>query len=151
MVLLPHVDGVRGAEKRLDTLTQKLRTKQEREKELSLVIVDSQSVKTPAFSGRKVGYEAGKNINGRKWHLAVDTEGNVVAIGVTAASVHDPAGTQTLQDEVEDLQCVKKVIADGAYQGMPPFDAKGRIQWETVAKKATGGRFKVLPKRWTVE
>lgn len=138
-------------EKLLYTLNEKLRAAQGRETEPSLVIVDSQSVKTPAFSAEDVGYDAGKNVKGRKRHLAVDTEGNVMAAGVTAASVHDKAGAQTLQDDVEDLQRVKKVIADGAYQGVPSFNANGRIQWEIVEKKATGGRFKVLPKRWIVE
>ena len=138
-------------EKLLYTLNQKLRMEQGRAAEPSLVMVDSQSVKTPAFSGAEVGYDAGKNVKGRKRHLAVDTEGNVMAAGVTAASVHDKVGAMTLQGDVEDLQRVKKVIADGAYQGIPPFSAHGRIEWEIVEKKATGGRFKVLPKRWIVE
>lgn len=138
-------------EKLLYTLNEKLRVAQGREKEPSLVIVDSQSVKTPAFSGEEVGYDAGKNVKGRKRHLAVDTQGNVMAVGITAASVHDKAGARALQDDIEDLQSVKKVIADGAYQGIPPFNASGRIEWEVVEKKAAGGRFKVLPKRWIVE
>jgi putative transposase len=138
-------------EKLLFILNQKLRLEQGRRGEPSLLIVDSQSVKTPAFSGEEVGYDAGKKVKGRKRHIAVDTQGNVMAAGVTAASVHDKNGVRTLEDDVEDLSRVKKVIADGAYQGIPPFDASGRIQWEIVEKKATGGRFKVLPKRWIVE
>ncbi len=138
-------------EKLLDTLNQKLRQAQGREPEPSLVVVDSQSVKTPAFSGEEVGYDAGKNVNGRKRHMAVDTQGNVMAAGVSAASVHDKAGARTLQDDIEDLARVKKIIADSSYRGVPPFDAGGRIQWEIVQKKATGGKFKVLPKRWIVE
>jgi putative transposase len=138
-------------EKLLYTLNQKLRVKQGREAEPSLVIVDAQSVKIPAFTGEETGYDAGKKVKGRKRHLAVDTEGNVMAAGVTAASVHDKTGARTLGDDIEDLGRVKKVIADGAYQGIPPFDAGGRIQWEIVEKKATDGRFKVLPKRWIVE
>src|SRR5215218_5044985 len=138
-------------EQLLYTLNQKVRVQQGREKEPSLVIVDSQSAKTPAFSGEEVGYDAGKKVKGRKRHLAVDTQGNVMAAGVSAASVHDKAGTKVLKDDVEDLERVKKVIADGAYGGTAPFTANGRIQWEIVEKKATGGRFKVLPKRWIVE
>lgn len=93
----------------------------------------------------------GKKVKGRKRHLAVDTEGNVMAAGLTAASVHDKTSARVLQDDVEDLSRVRKVIADGAYQGVPPFTANGRIEWEVIEKKATGGRFKVLPKRWIVE
>ena len=139
-------------EQLLFVLNQKLRMEQGRAAEPSLVIVDSQSVKTPAFSAEEVGYDAGKKVKGRKRHLAVDTEGNVMAAGITAAAVHDKAGAATvLKDDIEDLQRVKKVIADGAYQGVPPFSANGRIEWQIVEKKATGGRFKVLPKRWIVE
>ena len=111
----------------------------------------SQSVKTPAFTGEEVGYDAGKNVKGRKRHLATDTLGNVMAVGVTAASVHDKTGALSLKEDIEDIGRMKKIIADGAYKGVSPFTAGGRIEWEIVEKKATGGRFKVLPKRWIVE
>lgn len=90
-------------------------------------------------------------MTGRKGHVAVDTQGNVLAVGVTAASVHDKPGALSIREEVEDHAKVKTIVADGAYKGTPPFTAGGRIQWEIVEKKATGGRFKVLPKRWVVE
>lgn len=138
-------------EKLLYTLNQKLRTAEGKAAEPSLVIVDSQSVKTPAFSGEEVGYDAGKKVKGRKRHIATDTQGNIIAAGVTAASVHDKAGAMVLKDDVEDVHRVTKVIADGAYGGVPPFTAGGRIEWQIVEKKATGGRFRVLPKRWIVE
>ena len=98
-----------------------------------------------------MGYDAGKNIKGRKRHLATDTLGNVMAVGVSAASVHDKTGALSLKDDIEDIGRMKKIIADGSYKGVPPFTAGGRIEWEIVEKKATGGRFKVLPKRWIVE
>jgi putative transposase len=138
-------------EKLLYLLNQNLRVEQGREKEPSLVIVDSQSVKTPAFTGEEVGYDGGKKVKGRKRHIATDTGGNVMAVGVTAASVHDKTGAKVLKEDIEDLGRVKKVVADGAYQGVPPFTANGRIEWQIIEKKATGGRFKVLPKRWIVE
>ncbi len=138
-------------EKLLSVLNQKVRMEQGRAAEPSLVMVDSQSVKTPAFSAAEVGYDAGKKIKGRKRHIATDTQGHVMAAGVTAASVHDKTGARTLQADVDDLSRVQKVIADGTYRGVPPFTAQGRIEWEIVEKKATGGRFRVLSKRWIVE
>ena len=57
----------------------------------------------------------------------------------------------SIKEQVEDHSRVKKIIADGSYKGEPMFTAGGRIQWEIVEKKATGGKFKVLPKRWVVE
>ena len=77
--------------------------------------------------------------------------GNVMAAGVTAASLHDKTGVLSIKEEVEDHQKVVKIIADSAYKGVPPFTAKGRIEWEIIERKATGGKFKVLPKRWVVE
>ncbi len=90
-------------EQLLYTLNQQVRVEQGRKAEPSVVIVDSQSVKTPAFTGEEVGFDGGKNVKGRKRHLATDTQGNVMAAGVTAASVHDKAGARTLQDDIEDL------------------------------------------------
>lgn len=57
----------------------------------------------------------------------------------------------SIKEEVEDRGKVIKIVADGAYKGVPPFTAHGRIEWEIVERKATGGIFKVLPKRWIVE
>jgi putative transposase len=132
-------------------LDGKLRTtKQHREAEPSLIIVDSQSVKTTAGTGEQTGYDGGKKVKGRKRHIAVDTQGNVVAAGITAANVHDKPGALSIKEQVEDFSSVKKIVADGAYQGIPPFDAHGRIEWEIVEKKAANC-FKVLPKRWIVE
>lgn len=51
---------------------------------------------------------------------------------------------------MEDVGGVKKIVAYGAYQGIPHFTAHGRIEWEIVERKETH-RFRVLPKRWIVE
>ncbi len=138
-------------EQLLYILNKKLRVAQGRQQELSLLIIDSQSVKTTAFTKQQTGYDGGKKVKGRKRHLAVDAMGNVMAVGITAASVHDKAGAMILEEDVEDLSGVKKIVVDGAYKGVPPFTTHGRIEWEVVEKKATGGRFKVLPKRWVAE
>lgn len=56
--------------------------------------VDSQSVKAPAATER--GYDAGKKINGRKRHIAVDTDGRLLMVNLTTADISDPAGAQTI-------------------------------------------------------
>lgn len=138
-------------EQLLYALSQKVRISQGRQPEPSLLIVDSQSVKTVAGTSKEKGYDGGKKVTGRKRHIAVDTLGNVMAVGVTAANVHDKPGALSIKDQVEDIGRVKKIMTDGSYKGEPVFTAGGRIEWEVVEKKATGGRFKVLPKRWVVE
>jgi transposase len=141
-------------EQLLYKLTGKVRTrKQHRKAEPTLVIIDSQSVKTTAGTGEETGYDANKKVKGRKRHVAVDTQGNVMAAGVTSALVHDKPGSKSLEQDIEDLGRVKKIVADGAYKGVPPFTANGRIEWKIVEKIKGDEKagFKVLPKRWVVE
>ena len=52
-------------------------------------IIDSQSVKAPHAAER--GYDAGKKINGRKRHIAVDTDGRLLMTNLTTADISDSA------------------------------------------------------------
>ena len=138
-------------EKLLYLLSRRVRQQQGRDPSPTALLADSQSVQTTAGAREQKGYDAGKKVSGRKRHIATDTRGNVMAVGVTAACVHDKAGAMSIKEDVEDHPKGVKVFADGAHRGIPPFDANGRIEWEVVQRKATGGKFKVLPKRWVVE
>lgn len=137
-------------DKALHELGMALRRKQGRSEEPSLVIVDAQAVKTTAGTGEEAGYDANKKVKGRKRHIATDTQGNVVAAGVTSAFVHDKTGARVLKDDVEDRPRVKTIVADGAYQGAPAFDRAGTINWHIV-ERTEKGKFTPLPIRWIVE
>lgn len=137
-------------DKALHELGMALRKKQGRTAEPSLVIVDAQVVKATAGTGDEVGYDANKKVKGRKRHIATDTQGNVMAVGVTSAFVHDKMGVRVLKDDVEDHPRVQKIVADGAYQGPPVFDRSGTITWQIV-ERLEKGRFTPLPIRWIVE
>lgn len=137
-------------DKVLHELGMVLRHKQGRREEPSLVIVDAQAVKTTAGTKDEVGYDANKKIKGRKRHIATDTQGNVMAAGVTSAFVHDKTGARVLRDDVEDHPKVKTIVADGAYKGTPAFDRSGTIKWQIV-QRLEKGRFSPLPVRWIVE
>ena len=52
-------------------------------------IMDSQSVKTVEESAHPSGYDAHKNIKGRKRHLLVDTMGLPLSVYVTSADAQD--------------------------------------------------------------
>ncbi len=84
----------------------------------SAAIVDSQSVKTTEEGAASNGYDAHKNVKGRKRHLLVDTLGLPLSVYVTPADVQDRAGARLLLAGLGPLvPCLKKIWADGAYSG----------------------------------
>jgi transposase len=115
----------------------------------------SQSVKSAGHGGR-VGYDAGKRIQGRKRHLLVDTLGLVLGVAVTPASTTERAGAQILLGRVLGWFTWLRILwVDGGYTGATFAQwVKGlrRQLAVTVVKRsdATAG-FKILPRRWVVE
>ena len=130
-------------------LVVKLRKQQARAAEPSAAVIDTQSVKNASGVSEQTGYDAGKNVKGRKRSLATDTQGNPLAVGVTAASEPDKKAVKSIQNDREDYGRIEVIFADGAFRGTAPFEGNGKIKWIVVDKKA--GPFKVLPKRWVVE
>jgi len=114
----------------------KQRTEQGREAEPTAAVLDTQSVKNAAGVSEQTGYDAGKKVKGRKRSLATDTQGNPLAVGVSSAAEHDKKAVLSIQEQVEDHSDIKVIFVDGAFQGMPPFDSNGKIQWKVVSKKA---------------
>ncbi len=117
--------------------------------------MDSQSVKTVEESAHPSGYDAHKNVKGRKRHLLVDTLGLPLSIYVTSADVQDRVGAQCLLAELKSLlPRLKKIWADGAYTGEKLARwCKERGEWELeiVKRSADTEGFAVLPHRWIVE
>src|SRR5215212_8939185 len=68
-----------------DTLRRQVREQQGRTSEPTACIIDSQTVKTTEAGGDR-GFDGGKQVNGRKRHLTVDTEGNLLTVVVHAAN-----------------------------------------------------------------
>src|SRR5690242_13882913 len=73
-----------------DALRDQVRVRAGRRAQPSAAIIDSASVRgadtVPAGSR---GYDAGKRVNGRKRHIAVDTGGLLLAVIVTVAGIQD--------------------------------------------------------------
>lgn len=116
-------------------------------------VIDSQSVKAAETVGRgSRGYDAGKEFNGRKRHIAVDTLGLLLAVVGTTAGVQDRDGTHPLLALLRAwFSTVKLVWADGGYAGRLLAWAKPALKLEVVVVKRTddAGGFKVLPRRWS--
>jgi putative transposase len=118
-------------------------------------IVDSQSVKNVEESAHPSGYDAHKNLKGRKRHLLVDTLGLPLSVYVTSADVQDRVGAQCLLAGLKPfVPRLKKIWADGAYTGEKLAGwCKERGEWELqiVERSADTEGFAVLPHRWIVE
>jgi transposase len=138
-----------------DTLRERVRTAAGRTSLPTAAVIDSQSVKaaeTVAAASR--GFDAGKKINGRKRHIAVDTLGLLLAVTVTAASVQDRDGAYRLLSLVAERFCTVRLIwADGGYAGRLITWAAtvARIEVSVVKRSDDVKGFAVLPRRWVVE
>jgi len=121
----------------------------------SAAIIDSQSVKTTEESARICGYDAHKNIKGRKRHLLVDALGLPLSVYVTSADVQDRAGARLLLGGLKPLvPRLKKIWADGAYGGKELArwcEEQGGWDLGVVERERGVSGFEVLPKRWIVE
>lgn len=92
-----------------------------REASPSAAVVDSQSVKAPAAETR--GYDAAKKIVGRKRHIAVDTDGRLLMIGLTAADIADSTGAAMILEAIRKRwPWVKHLFAEGAYDRLKLMD-----------------------------
>jgi putative transposase len=154
----------------LQVLRKRMRQKQGRDEEPSAAVIDSQSIKTSAVRGPEKGIDMGKKIWGRKRHALVDTEGNLLAVKVTAASASDLAGAKMMLEPLVNLFPRMKVVwGDSHYRGTLIEWVKKQLGWDvdvvqglgTVPdtstepsapmEKSSKGGFKVLPRRWVVE
>ena len=136
-----------------DTLRAEVRRRAGRHKHPTAGCLDSQSVKTTAVRGVR-GYDKGKNVNGRKRHLLVDTMGLLLAVVVTAASVSDPAGARLLFARLGGAcKKLRRLWVDGTYRGKLMAWVATHCQFllQPVLRSDDMKGFVVLPRRWVVE
>lgn len=138
-----------------DALRDLVRVHQGRHPNPTAAVIDSQSVRgADTVPGASRGYDAGKKINGRKRHIAVDTGGLLLAIVVTVAGIQDrDGGVRLLADLRARFSAISLVWADGGYAGRMVTWARTVLSMTVQVIKRTDGLtgFHVLPRRWVVE
>lgn len=107
------------------------------------------------------GYDAGKKIKGRKRHALTDTNGLLLGVVVTPASVQDRDGAKLLLCLFcHRLLSLLMIFADGGYAGkLEEFVRRmGRLFGHGpgfglgIVRKLGGQHsFIVLPRRWVIE
>jgi transposase len=139
----------------VDRLRHRLRVRARRDAQPSAAVIDSQSIKAADTVGAgSRGFDSGKKINGRKRHLAVDVEGFLLAVVVTAANIGDRMGAKLLVIAMLNVCTRLKLIwADSGYDGAPLTGWIRSVAGVTlqVIKRTEQHTFRVVPRRWVVE
>jgi transposase len=138
-----------------DALRDQVRIRAGRAPLPSAAVIDSQSVRgadtVPALSR---GYDAGKKINGRKRHIAVDTSGLLLAVVVTVAGIQDRDAAHRLLTTLRaKFSTISLVWADGGYTGRLITWARAvlTLTVQVIKRSDDTTGFHVLPRRWVVE
>jgi len=148
-----QADG--SAERMHDDLRDRLRAAAGRTSAPTTAIIDSQSVKaaeTVAAASR--GFDAGKKVQGRKRHIAVDTIGLLLTVLITAAGLQDrDAAKPLLWNLTKAFPKIRLAWADGGYAGKLVTWAKTalKLTLQIVRRPDDLHTFQVLPRRWVVE
>ena len=148
--------AARGLPQRIvDRLRDQLRVGAGRAPAPTAAIIDSQTVRgADTVGAATAGYDGGKKTKGRKRHVAVDSNGWLLAVLVTAASVQDrDAGHRLLALLRERFSTITLTWADGGYAGRLVTWATAVLALGVTVVKRTDdvAGFVVLPRRWVVE
>ncbi len=138
-----------------DLLRDRVRARQGRAPFPTAAIIDSASVRgADTVPAATRGYDAGKRVNGRKRHIAVDTSGLLLLVLVTVAGIQDrDGGLRLLVRLREQSSTITRVRADGGYAGrLVTFAHKVLAMTVQIVKRTDDlAGFHVLPRRWVVE
>ena len=102
-----------------------------------------------------MGYDAGKQVKGRKIHALVDTEGLPMRVVVHSAAIQDRDGAGLVLDKIRwRFPRLELIWADGGYNACQVDAAVAKVpplRMEIVKRRDDMKGFVVLPRRWVVE
>ena len=114
-------------------------------------IIDSQSVKT-MYASEQRGFDVGKKVKGRKRHIVSDVMGNLLAVKVHAANIHDTvAGEAVFKAAYAKYPSIKGCAADAGYRKTFVNALKEIGIPVDIIEKVMPKIWSVLPIRWIVE
>ena len=102
-----------------------------------------------------MGYDAGKQVKGRKIHALVDSEGLPMRVIVHSAAIQDRDGAGLVVDKIRQrFPWLELIWADGGYNARQVDAAVAKVPWLRLAivKRSDDMKgFVALPRRWVVE
>ena len=125
-----------------------------KEKQASVLVIDSQSVKIPAFISQDTGVDGNKKINGRKRVISVDSMGNILNVVVHGANLSDNYGGIKLVNKLQTDR-LEKILVDRGYKTTfikyieDKFEKKCEV--EIAQKQESSLGFVPTKTRWLVE
>ncbi|MFF2808085.1 IS5 family transposase [Streptomyces sp. NPDC058000] len=137
-----------------DLLRWQAREMRKRHEDPTGVVLDSQTVRASANAPKDTtGLDPGKKSPGRKRGIATDVLGLIIAVVVTAASVHDNAIGIALLDKVAAAAATvtKGWVDAGFKQAVVEHGADLGNDVEIVQREPGARGFTPEPKRWVVE
>jgi len=137
----------------LSSLREKMRLKRGQNKEASMAIMDSQSVK---WGNNKApnDIDGNKKVKGIKRHVLVDKNGFLIAVLVTVANMHDSKAAILLMQALKNLcSSVKNIIADGGYRGQLAEYIRNTFGYvlQVVISGYKKQGFRPIKGRWVIE
>ena len=138
-----------------DALRPQVRQQAGREPTPSAGSIDSQTVRATEIGGPH-GYDGGKQLNGRKRHLVLDTLGLLLAVTVTSAAADDGTAAPQVLGKLtkESFPRLKKLWADNKYHNHQLDGWVSKHGWYAIEVKSRppgSEGFRVIKWRWVVE